>query len=67
MDKSKLELLNCQQFADFLGVKVDTVYVWLCKKQLPQKIYRKLGRKPIFIKHLVERWILSGCKMEGDK
>lgn len=64
MTNEKLELLNCEECAKFLGVKTDTIYVWLCKKQLPQKIYRKLGRKPIFIKSEVEKWFLEGAKME---
>jgi predicted DNA-binding transcriptional regulator AlpA len=68
MDKEQqnnLELLNCTEVARFLGVKTETIYVWMCKKQLPQKIYRKLGRKPIFIKSEVEKWILDGALMEG--
>ncbi len=64
MTNANLELLNCEECAKFLGVKTDTIYVWLCKKQLPQKIYRKLGRKPIFIKSEVEKWFLEGAKME---
>lgn len=64
MTNEKLELLNCEECAKFLGVKTDTIYVWLCKKQLPQKIYRKLGRRPIFIKSEVEKWFLEGAKME---
>lgn len=67
MLQQNLELLNCSQLADFLGVKTDTVYVWLCKKQLPKKIYRKLGRKPIFLKSEVDAWVLQGCVMEGGK
>lgn len=58
-----LELLNSEQLATMLGVKVGTIYVWLCKKQLPLNIYRKLGRKPIFIKAEVEKWILDGAQM----
>ena len=58
-----LKLLSCEQLASFLGVKVGTVYVWLCKKQLPKEIYRKLGSKPIFIKSAVENWILNGAEM----
>ena len=46
-----------------LGVKIGTIYVWICKKQLPQSIYRKLGRKPVFIKSAVEKWILDGAEM----
>lgn len=58
-----LQLLSCEQLASFLGVRVGTIYVWLCKKQLPQRIYRKLGRKPVFIKSAVEEWILNGAEM----
>lgn len=63
----KLELLSCEQLAEFLGLKVGTIYVQLCKKQLPSSIYRKLGRKPIFLKSAVEQWVLDGCKMENVK
>ncbi len=66
MTTQNLELLNCEAFAKFLGVKIDTIYSWLFKKQLPQCIYRKLGRKPVFIKSEVDKWILEGCKMEGS-
>lgn len=67
MEKKNLELLNCTEVAKFLGVKTETIYVWMCKKQLPQRIYRKLGRKPIFIKSEVENWIMAGAVMEGGK
>lgn len=60
----KLELMTCEEFAKFLGVKLGTIYVWLCKKQLPISIYRKLGRKPIFVKSEVEKWFLNGALME---
>ncbi len=61
MEKN-LKLLNCKEFAELLGVKISTVYVWICKKQLPERIYRKLGRKPIFIQSEVESWILEGAQ-----
>ena len=63
MLQQNLELLNCEQVAQMLGVKIGTIYVWICKKQLPQYIYRKLGRKPVFIKSAVEKWILDGAEM----
>ena len=63
MLQQNLELLNCEQVAQMLGVKIGTIYVWICKKQLPQSIYRKLGRKPVFIKSEIEKWILDGAKM----
>ncbi len=64
MTNANLELLSCEECAKFLGVKTETIYVWLCKKKLPQCIYRKLGRKPIFIKSAVEKWFLDGAKMQ---
>lgn len=63
MLNQNLELLNCEQVAQMLGVKIGTIYVWICKKQLPQSIYRKLGRKPVFIKSEIEKWILDGAEM----
>ena len=63
MIKPELELLSCKEVAEFLGVKTETIYIWLCKKQLPRTIYRKLGRKPIFIKSAVEEWFLNGAEM----
>ena len=63
MTQQNLELLNCEQAAQMLGVKIGTIYVWICKKQLPQSIYRKLGRKPVFIKSEIEKWILDGAEM----
>ena len=63
MTQQNLELLNCEQVAQMLGVKIGTIYVWICKKQLPQSIYRKLGRKPVFIKSAVEKWLLDGAEM----
>ena len=63
MLQQNLELLNCEQVAQMLGVKIGTIYVWICKKQLPQSIYRKLGRKPVFIKSAVEKWIIDGAEM----
>jgi len=63
MIKEKLELLNCNEFAQLLKIKTETVYSWLCKKQLPQSLYLKLGRKPMFIKSEVESWVLNGAAM----
>ena len=63
MLQQNLELLNCEQVAQMLGVKIGTIFVWICKKQFPQSIYRKLGRKPVFIKSAVEKWILDGAEM----
>lgn len=63
MINEKLELLNCNELAQLLKIKTETVYSWLCKRQLPQNLYLKLGRKPMFIKSEVENWVLNGATM----
>ena len=57
--------LSCDEFATLLTVKLSTVYSWLHYKQLPDDIYVKLGRKPIFIKDKAIKWILSGAKLNS--
>lgn len=59
-----LELWSCEQFAEFLGLKKGTVYVLLCKKQLPEKLYRKVGRVPRFIASECQTWFLEGAPMQ---
>lgn len=62
-----LELLSCEELSSILKIKKSTLYVWMCKKQLPQNLYRKLGRKPVFLKSEIEKWIIEGCKMNTLK
>jgi len=47
-----------------LCVKKSTIYSWLSYKQLPANLYRKLGRKPIFIRKDILDWFLNGAKLE---
>ena len=42
--------MDTKSVADLLHVKIETIYSWLHYKQIPDTIYRKLGRKPIFIR-----------------
>jgi len=57
-------LMNCSEVAELLRVKVGTIYSWISYKQLEQDLYRKLGRKPIFIKENVMSWFLAGAKLK---
>lgn len=59
-----LELWSCQQYADFFGMKVGTVYVQLCKKQIPNRLYRKVGRVPRFIASECKSWFLEGAELQ---
>ncbi len=60
---TKLELMTCKQVADMLKVQVGTIYSWISYGQLDRNIYRKLGRKPIFIRSEVEKWFLAGAEL----
>lgn len=59
MDKLNIKILSVEEFANTLGVKTNSVYKWHCKNELPDKIFRKIGRKLIFIASEVESWILE--------
>ena len=60
----KLILMTCSEFAEFLRADVKTIYAWLSRKQLPENLYRKIGRKPVFIYSEVEQWFLSGAPIK---
>lgn len=62
-----IELLTCNEVAQMLKVKISTIYSWIFYKQLPSTIYRKLGRKPIFIRSEVEKWFLEGAELKKRK
>ena len=71
--KDKMNLMTCKEVAELLKVKISTVYSWISYRQIPDNIYRKLGKKPIFIYDEVIKWFLDGAKLKkrpskgGDK
>ena len=62
-NKDKLELMNCKQVAKLLQISVKTVYSYIGYKQFPPNLYRKLGKKPIFIYDEVKKWFLAGAEL----
>ena len=48
------KLLNIQQAADLLGLKVKTLYTYICKKKIP---YVKLGGRVLFQPEKLETWV----------
>ena len=60
----ELKLMTCAEVAELLRVKIGTVYSWISYKQLESNLYRKLGRKPIFIKENVMSWFLAGAELK---
>jgi excisionase family DNA binding protein len=49
--------LSVDEIAAYLGVKRDTIYKWISRKQLPG---HKAGRLWKFRKTEVDNWILNG-------
>lgn len=49
--------LSVDEIADYLGVKRDTIYKWINRRQLPG---HKAGRLWKFRKNEVDEWILKG-------
>lgn len=64
MENSQQKIfMTATETAEILQVKVSTIYSWLSYKQLPADIYRKLGRKPIFIRQKVLDWFMAGATL----
>ena len=49
--------LSVDEIAQYLGVKRDTVYKWIGRKQMPA---HKVGRLWKFCRDEVDEWVLSG-------
>lgn len=60
----KLKLMDCQETAELLRIDIKTLYAWMSRKQIPSDLYRKLGRKPVFIYAEVEKWFLAGAEVK---
>ena len=56
--------LAVEEIADYLGVKRDTVYKWIERKQLPA---HKVGSLWKFRKDEVDDWVRSGKAANADK
>ncbi len=66
-ENKNIELMNCNETANFLKVECATIYSWLYYNQLPKNLYRKLGRKPIFIREELIKWFLAGAELKKRK
>ncbi|WP_419587908.1 methylation-associated defense system helix-turn-helix domain-containing protein MAD1 [Thiolapillus sp.] len=54
--------LSVDEIAAYLGIKRDTVYKWIERKQMPA---HKVGRLWKFRKEEVDRWVRNGGASEG--
>ena len=57
------DLLTVKEVAEIYRIKEDTVYSWLHYNQLPEQLYRKLGRKVVFIGSAVSDWFYNGAEL----
>ena len=55
--------MDTKSVAELLNIKISTVYSWIHYKQLPNKIYRKLGNRPLFIREELIKWIYDGAEI----
>lgn len=60
-------VMDVKAVAELLQVKPKTVYAWIQYKQIPDKLYRKLGRRPRFIYEEVIKWFLDGAVITKRK
>jgi len=56
--------LSVQESADHLGVKTETVYVWVARKRMPA---HKVGRLWKFKVSEVDAWVRSGKAAQKDE
>ena len=55
--------MNCDEVSKLLTIKKSTIYSWLHYRQLPENLYCKIGRKPLFFQEAQIAWDLSGAKL----
>ena len=57
------DFMDSKEVAKLLCLKVSTIYSWIHYGQLPKSIYRKLGKKIIFIRQAVLDWVYEGAEL----
>ena len=55
-DKTKIELLNVVQIAEYLGVKTSTIYQWTHQEYIP---FIKVGRFLRFDMNSIKQWLIE--------
>lgn len=54
MKANNKKLLNVKELADFLNIKVSTLYSWVNQKKIP---YVKIGHVVRFKREEIEKWL----------
>ena len=61
---SEETIISAKEFSDLTTFKLSSVYSLVSYKQLPSNIYRKLGRKLVFLKNATMKWVLNGAELK---
>ena len=56
--------MRSDEFVALTGIALKTVYSYVHYKQIPNSIYRKIGRNLLFIRPAVIQWILDGAEIK---
>ena len=58
------KILSTKEAAKLLSSTPSTLYSWVHYKQIPEKLYRKIGKKLIFLKEEIIQWVIDGAKLK---
>jgi excisionase family DNA binding protein len=56
--------LSVEELAGYVGIKRDTVYKWIARRNMPA---HKVGRLWKFRKEEIDEWVRSGAAGEREK
>ena len=60
----KIKIISTKEAAKFLSSTPNTLYSWVHYKQIPEKLYRKIGKKLIFLEDEIIKWVIDGAKLK---
>lgn len=59
-----VKIIDTKKAAEILSSTPKTLYSWVHYKQIPEKVYRKIGRKLIFLENELLQWVLDGAELK---
>ena len=59
-----VRFINVNEAAKLLSSTPKTLYSWVHYKQIPEKVYLKIGRKLIFLENELLQWVLDGAELK---
>lgn len=59
------QFMSVLEASSLLRTTRKTLYCYLSSKRLPAKLYRRIGRKVLFLKDELIQWVKDGAELEG--